>query len=121
MAGFVLLVDDDDAIRIVMQFALEQDGYTVHVANGAEEALAWERTHSDPIDVMISDVYMPDVTGVELALEMRRRRPDQRILLISGLADTLPASLQDDRVIWLFKPFSATDLLASLKKFLATG
>jgi signal transduction histidine kinase/ActR/RegA family two-component response regulator len=83
----VLLVEDEPMIRRVVVQALELHGYTVLEADGAERALAFCRDAAQGIDLLVTDVVMPQVSGPQLARQVATLRPELPILYISGYAD----------------------------------
>jgi two-component system alkaline phosphatase synthesis response regulator PhoP len=85
----VLCVDDEEAIRCLLESALEQSGYAALVASNGREALRLVTQHR--IDAVILDYCMPDMDGGEVALEMKRLRPELPIILFSGSLD-IPSS-----------------------------
>lgn len=106
----ILVVDDEHVLADMLAVILEQSGYKSTAVYSAAEALAALNIHPD---LIISDVMMPDVDGVELAVQVAKVLPGIKILLISGHAGTqelLKASgLSLD---FLAKPFSPEELLA---------
>lgn len=110
VAGIVLLVDDEDLVRMSTADMLSELGYTVVEAGSAEEALR----HIDgrtPFDVLVTDHLMPGMTGAELAQSVRRRRPGTPVLVISGYAEVEGIAADLPR---LTKPFRQVDLGASM-------
>jgi len=81
----ILVVDDVDTIARVYARFLEREGYDVHIAFNGEEALV-EYDRFKP-DLVISDIRMPRMSGFELANEIRKKSPDQKIVLMTGYAD----------------------------------
>ena len=81
----VLCVDDEDAIRCLLESVLEQFGYSALVASSGREALRLAAQHR--ADAVILDYAMPDMNGGEVAREMKRLRPDVPIILFSGSQD----------------------------------
>lgn len=79
----VLVVDDEAAVREVVAWMLEDAGCDVHEAAGGREALSF-LSDFGPVDLVISDINMPEMDGLELSACARRRWPDQPVLLISG-------------------------------------
>ena len=78
----VLIVDDDALVRETLQFVLEDNGYTVHAtASGADALQILER---EPIDIVLSDIFMPGMNGFDLLRQMRERAPDIPVILITG-------------------------------------
>jgi two-component system cell cycle sensor histidine kinase/response regulator CckA len=105
----VLLTEDDPVVRAVLETLLKQGGYDLVVAADGQEALQKSEEHKGRIDILVADVQMPGMTGTDLAKEMRKSRPDLRVILLS-------ASLQGLLVLdstWHFiqKPFVAKALL----------
>jgi len=86
----ILLVDDEAPIVRFATMALENRGYKVYAANGAQEALRTFGDHIDEIDLVLSDIKMPDMSGLEMASIMRQQRPNLPLLFISGWNDPLP-------------------------------
>jgi len=81
----ILVVDDVDTIARVYARFLERQGYDVRIAFNADGALEeWEKFHPD---LVISDIKMPKKSGFDLANEIRKRNPDQKIILMTGYAD----------------------------------
>jgi two-component system, cell cycle sensor histidine kinase and response regulator CckA len=83
----VLLVEDEDAVRAFAARALRNKGYTVIEAASGEQALALPPEQLDRVELLISDVVMPNLDGPTLAAQLRSRRPDLKILFISGYAE----------------------------------
>jgi CheY-like chemotaxis protein len=106
--GTVLLVDDDEAVRAVAATMLRDIGYTVREADSGAGALA-QLEDNDSIDVLMTDLVMPEMNGSQLATTARERLPRLRVIFVSGYADPLDEAwtLQHPLVR---KPFSAADL-----------
>jgi CheY-like chemotaxis protein len=104
----VLVVEDEDAVRHLMRRVLTAAGYRVIMATDGEDALAVWRRHGDEIDVLLTDVVMPRMTGPELVDRLRSERPDLPVVVCSGYSDTLPTEVpsNDPRTRYLSKPFS---------------
>jgi len=116
--GTVLLVEDEDAVRIFAARALRNKGYKVIEASSGDVALEQMRKHPGRIDVLVSDVVMPNMDGPTLAREIRIERPDLRIIFISGYAeDAFRRNLDRDAEIdFLPKPFSLKQLAGKVKE-----
>lgn len=82
----ILLVEDDDAVRAFVQRALERDGHTVMTASDGSEGLDMVRGEASNADLLLTDIQMPVMDGIALALNVARERPDLRILLMTGYA-----------------------------------
>jgi CheY-like chemotaxis protein len=111
----VLLVEDEEVVRSIVAELLEEQGYTVLEAANAEEALVLARG-ADELDLLLSDVVMPGMNGVDLAIRLRAEGLVSRIVFMSGHAGS--AFDQADRLDvpygFLQKPFSRPELLAEL-------
>ena len=104
----LLIVENEAAIRNLLQMAFRRDGYSVLTAESAHEALAIVRDHIGAIDLVITDVMMPDMGGPELVKHLQSLRPQTRTLFISGYTD---ATLGDHGIVsgdvnFMQKPFS---------------
>jgi CheY-like chemotaxis protein len=110
--GRVLLADDEQTLREVGQRMLEQVGYVVETARNGEEALAKVLAAGEPFDLVILDWNMPRMGGREACRAIRALRPDLRVILASGLAETAPPDeLRADGFIGVVqKPYSMADL-----------
>jgi PAS domain S-box-containing protein len=112
----LLLVEDDEIMRDLLVEVLEDDGYVVVATEGPEEAL--ERGSEHEIDLVITDVVMPSMSGFALAQELRARRPWMRVLFMSGYTDQVLADrgeLREDDP-FLRKPFSNDALLEKIRE-----
>ena len=116
-AGTVLLVEDEDAVRLFAARALRAKGYKVLEARTGEAALELLGVVDDFIDLMITDVVMPEMDGPTLIKEMRATRPDLRVICISGYAEeTFRDKLgESDDIHFLPKPFSLNQLAGKVK------
>jgi two-component system cell cycle sensor histidine kinase/response regulator CckA len=116
--GLVLLVEDEDAVRAFAARALRNKGYTVIEAASGEQALALPGDQLDRVELLISDVVMPNLDGPSLAAQLRSRRPELKILFISGYAeDSLRNNMaKSARVNFLPKPFSLSQLAGKVKE-----
>ena len=115
----VMLVDDDDGVRSVAAQIVEELGYRVVMAGGAREAL--RLLEEELPDLLITDIVMPETTGVDLARAVRARWPDLPILFASGYADvqTFGEELADETV--LKKPFRIAEVAARIHEMLQSG
>jgi CheY-like chemotaxis protein len=108
--GTALLVDDEDLVRMSTADMLMDLGYTVVEASSAEEALKLVAGGLRP-DVLVTDHLMPGMTGVELAHDLRSRRPELPVLIVSGYAEAEGLAPEIAR---LTKPFRNSELAESL-------
>jgi two-component system cell cycle sensor histidine kinase/response regulator CckA len=118
--GTVLLVEDEDAVRIFAARALRNKGYMVIEASSGEGALAKVAEHRGTIDVLISDVVMPNMDGPTLAKHVRDSRSEIKIIFISGYAeDAFRRNLDREvEINFLPKPFSLKQLAGKVKEVL---
>jgi two-component system cell cycle sensor histidine kinase/response regulator CckA len=116
-AGTVLLVEDEDAVRLFSARALRAKGYKVLEARTGEAALELLGEVDDFIDLMITDAVMPEMDGPTLIKEMRDNRPDLPVICISGYAEeTFREKLgESDDIHFLPKPFSLDQLASKVK------
>lgn len=118
-AGTILLVEDEDAVRLFGARALRAKGYHVLEARTGEAALELFEETRDTVDLMITDVVMPEMDGPTLIKEMRGRMPDLRIICISGYAeDSFRKKIGEGGVHFLAKPFSLAQLAEKVKEVL---
>jgi CheY-like chemotaxis protein len=116
----VLVVEDEDIVRRVIARELRACGYTVLEAADGEAALAAADEHDGPIDLLLTDVVMPRMSGCELAERFGCRRRGARVLYMTGYTeDELYANGGPRRgARWLEKPFSLAVLSAAVDKAL---
>ncbi len=115
--GTVILVEDDDAVRMFGARALRNKGYRVIEAKSGETALDLMRDASGKIDLLITDVVMPQMDGPALIREVRRTDPDIKVIFISGYTeDAFRQRLDSDSEIhFLAKPFNLKQLAIKVK------
>ena len=113
----VLLVEDETAVRELVERILRKAGFEV---TAAPDPLIALRTAAEagPFDLLVSDVVMPGMNGIELARELRAIRPDLRVLLISGYTEEAVGRVGPDGLDLLSKPFTAEELLARIRTIL---
>jgi two-component system chemotaxis response regulator CheY len=116
----ILLVDDDPDVRLLTRTFLEHEGYSVFSSGDAERAVQIFRSVPQ-IDLLVTDLYMPGRSGMELARALKAIRGDVRVLLISGgaLEVEQAARLQAEGWSFLAKPFRLPELLATVHRILA--
>ncbi|MCJ7526736.1 MAG: PAS domain-containing protein [Methyloceanibacter sp.] len=115
--GTVLLVEDEDAVRSFAARALGQRGYNVLQATTGVEALEVFNNHQGEVDLVVSDVVMPEMDGPTLFEKLRRQRPDLKVIFISGYAeDAFRQHLaENEDFMFLQKPFDLKELAAAVK------
>jgi two-component system cell cycle sensor histidine kinase/response regulator CckA len=102
----VLVVEDDDAVREVISTGLRKLGYQVLPARNGDDALAVADSHGGPIHLVISDLVMPEMNGVELFARLRGWYPAMRFLFVSGYLQSVAGDMSDDSTAFLPKPFT---------------
>jgi len=119
-AGTILLVEDEDAVRLFGSRALRNKGYRVLEATDGENALDVINAFDDKIDLILTDVMMPGMDGHTLVRLILEELPDIRVILMSGYAeDAIPGEISEDPTInFLSKPFSLQDLALKVKEVL---
>jgi PAS domain S-box-containing protein len=112
----VLVVEDEDALREVTRRLLTRQGYNVLIAANGTEALDTANSYHGTIDLLLTDVIMPQMLGKEAAERIRNARPNIRVLYMSGYAQPILASQGrlDPDVTLLDKPFTERELLAKV-------
>ena len=118
--GTVLVVEDDDQLRRLTHRALAARGYTVLEADRGRAALDIARRHKGMIDLLLTDVVMPDTNGRKLADALRAARPGLRVLYMSGYPDGAIAShgMLEHGVAYLAKPFSTEAITRKVREVL---
>jgi len=119
-AGTVLVVEDDEQLRRLTHRALDAQGYTVLVADRGGTALDIARRHKGEIDLLLTDVIMPDTNGRKLAETIRAARPGMRVLYMSGYPDGAIAShgMLEPGVAYLAKPFTTEAITRRVREVL---
>ncbi|MCA8933705.1 MAG: response regulator [Rhodospirillaceae bacterium] len=119
-AGRILLVEDEDPVRMFGGRALRNKGYEVIEARSGEEALTWLEEDGGTIELLITDVIMPRMDGPTLIRHVRERQPKVRVLCISGYTEERLRERVglDVDVSFLAKPFSLKQLAATVKEVL---
>jgi two-component system, cell cycle sensor histidine kinase and response regulator CckA len=109
----ILLVEDEDSVRRVLETMLKRHGYQVLSSASSSDALATADKHSGAIHLLITDVVMPGMNGRKMAECLIQRRPDMRVLFVSGYGD--PA---ESAAAFLQKPFSTQELALKIREVL---
>jgi signal transduction histidine kinase len=121
--GTILLVEDEDAVRLFSARALRNKGYKVLEARSGEAALDILGQGGDPIDLLITDVVMPEMDGPALVEKVRAGRPGMKVIFISGYAENAfrEQASGSDELHFLAKPFSLKQLAGKVKDVLEAG
>lgn len=116
----ILLCEDDPAVRNITAAILQKAGYTVLSAENGARALQLASEHSDPIQLLVTDVIIPDTNGKKLADELCAQRPDLRVLFVSGYTSNVIAhhGVLNAGIEFLEKPFTRLSLLKRVREVL---
>ena len=116
----ILLVEDQQAVRMLLTHALSDYGYTLIEASSGQEALRLVAAAKTPIHILLTDVVMPQMTGPALAERLRQQWPHLRVLFMSGYAEgsVLPTFLAEPGTGFIQKPFLPTELAQKLRELL---
>lgn len=113
----ILVVDDEDLVRMTLRQMLEADGHEVLEAANGREGVALHS--SDPVDLVVTDIIMPEQEGIETIVQLRRKNPQLKIIAISGGGrmknmDFLKIASHVGADATLTKPFSTKELLETV-------
>lgn len=115
----ILLAEDDDSMRVYLARALERSGYEVVAVSTGTEAVPHIR--SDRFDLLLTDIVMPEMDGIELAQHAASVAPDMRIMFITGFAAvTLRAGKAVPQAKVLSKPFHLRDLVLEVERMFSS-
>jgi two-component system cell cycle sensor histidine kinase/response regulator CckA len=119
--GTILLVEDEEGLRALNARGLQSRGYTVIQAGNGVEALEEFERQGGEVDLVVSDVVMPEMDGPTLMKELKKRNPDIKIIFVSGYAeDAFDKSLPDHQQFnFLAKPFTLKQLVTVVKETMA--
>lgn len=111
----ILVCEDDDQLRTVVEFMLDGQGYEVLLAARPEQALELAAEHEDAIDVLVTDLSLPQMSGTELAARLKDSVPGLGVLVLTGHPrDAIPGPCH----AYLQKPFTDTSLLRTIRLLL---
>jgi len=118
----VLVVEDEEEVRALARDVLEMNGYTVLEALDAEDAIRLGEGHPGAIDLLITDVVMPRMSGPELARRLRARRPALRVLCMSGYPESpdREGEATASWTGWLQKPFTPDMFMSKVRECLTS-
>jgi two-component system cell cycle sensor histidine kinase/response regulator CckA len=111
----ILLVEDQESLRVLTKTFLERQGYTVLAAGNGMEALSIVDGYPRAIHLLVTDVVMPDIRGTEIAQRLLKCRPSTQIIYISGYPDE---EITDASTAFLQKPFRMQELGAKIRHML---
>ncbi|MDE1935283.1 response regulator [Bradyrhizobium sp.] len=119
----VLIVDDEESMRLLVARALAMDGHNVTTASDGAEALEILGGTDGPFDLMLTDIQMPVMDGIALALSAARDFPEVTILLMTGYAEQRERASGLNAIAHdvISKPFSVADIRTAVADALASG
>lgn len=119
-SGTVLIVEDEESVRTVINYALKDKGYTILEANDGTEALEIVKQKNGKIDIIITDVIMPQISGPDLITAIHKLYPEVKVIFISGYTDHPFINMipKNDKIHFLPKPFSIKELSLKAKEVL---
>lgn len=115
----VLLVEDEEAVRLIISTVLRRQGYTVIETSSPVSAIELFERHAEEIDLLLTDVVMPVMNGPALAQRLVAIRPALRVLFISGYTALASPEIQNPHVGFLNKPFQTSVLAARVREMLS--
>ena len=114
----ILLVEDEDGVRRVLETMLKRHGYEVLSSASATEAMTVADRHAGAIDLLVTDIVMPGMSGRKMAERMMEQRPSMRVLFVSGYGEPLDPQ---GRTAFLQKPFTTEELALKIRDVLHAG
>lgn len=118
----VLVVDDEKEVRSLVRTLLESNGFAVLEAGSSDEALRMAGRHPGAIQVLLTDVLMPGLSGPELAAHLQVQEPSMKVVFMSGYQGetALDEALKGTRAYFVQKPFSRITLLTAVRAAFVT-
>jgi two-component system cell cycle sensor histidine kinase/response regulator CckA len=119
--GLILVVEDEPTVLDLAAVSLRSQGYDVLTAGGPLEALRiFDRT-GEKINLVVTDIMMPEMSGPEMAKEMRLKRPEVKLLFMSGYSEEKlnPYDFSGEQIRFMPKPFNPSELAAIVQKCLS--
>ncbi|MFO7653511.1 MAG: response regulator [Candidatus Krumholzibacteriia bacterium] len=118
----ILIIEDDDDVRAVLEAVLARAGYRVRSARDGKEGVV--AAAGEPVDLVITDIIMPEKDGIETITDLRREHPDLKVIAISGGGRFSPGGyLHSARLLGadltLSKPFGNDEILRAVERLLA--
>jgi CheY-like chemotaxis protein len=114
----ILLVEDEESLRSLGKEVLATYGYNVLLAGDGVAALAVAESHPDPIDLLMTDILMPKMGGIELAAQLSVLLPDMKVLYTSGYNDSGRSLERLAGARYLQKPYAMEELARTLRELL---
>lgn len=113
----ILVVDDEESVRLLLSTLLERESYAVLLAKDGQHALEVSRGHAGEISALVTDYRMPRLDGLQLAKVLSAERPGISVMIMSGRMSN-PEALQQCGFPLIAKPFTISGFMASLKRCL---
>ncbi len=112
----ILVVEDDDSVRMTIEMGLEAEGYTVDAVSSTREAI--DRLDHTPYEIVISDIYLDERTGLDVLEAARQRRPDCAVIMMTarGTMETVMAATRGGAFDYIAKPFEWEKMLETVKR-----
>ena len=112
----ILVVDDEESLLAVLSQVLNKEGFQVETAASGEEA--WEKFQKDPVPLVIADIVMPGMTGIELLLTIKESYPATQVIIMTSYAsfETVTKALRHGAYDYLIKPFEDLDVISTTAK-----
>ena len=112
----LLVVEDDDAVRMTIEIGLQAEGYTVDAVSSTREAIA--RLAQEPYPIVITDIYLDERTGLDVLEAARRARPDCAVIMMTarGTMETVMAATRGGAFDYIAKPFEWEKMLETVKR-----
>ena len=119
--GTILLVEDEEGVRSVLCELLTGLGYTVLQAGNGLEAVGIAGKHNGAIDLVVTDMVMPEMSGQELGRNLAQQWPNLRILYMSAFASNIysPSALANALADFISKPFDLEDFVVKVRELMA--
>ena len=118
MSKKILIVDDSESIREVVSFTLENEGYNILSAVDGKDAL--NHLDGNPVDLIITDLHMPNMNGIELIKEVRTMEAYKRVPILFLTTESQAAKKMEAKEAgatgWIIKPFVPAKLIAAINK-----
>jgi two-component system, cell cycle sensor histidine kinase and response regulator CckA len=121
--GSVLLVEDDDQVRAFIRMLLTNNGYRVLEAQTGAEGLAIAQTESQNIDLLLSDMLLPELSGFDLAQKTLELKPEMKVLFMTGYVegDIVQRCISELGASFLDKPFQPNALLSRVREAISSA
>ena len=116
----ILVVDDDIGVRRLTLAALQSAGFSTLEANDGDTGLSTFRQHCENVQLILTDIVMPRVSGITLAEQVMEIAPSVRIMFMSGFSDAKLPTKEGRKFSVLAKPFTASQLIFAVEECLAT-